>query len=68
MSKADRGHYFDEDAVCMDCGFDGAEWHYWKRSTYEGRASDCKEPLCTHVGRKTNEFAPREFEWGQEDV
>ncbi len=40
MSHADRGHYFDEDAVCVDCGFDGAEWHYWCRRTARVRMGE----------------------------
>lgn len=39
-------HEYDEDAVCIHCGFDGAEWSWWKRDTYEGRASDMEKPLC----------------------
>ncbi len=40
-------HDFDEDAVCRKCGFDGAEWHWWKHSTYEGRAQpEAKQPPC----------------------
>jgi hypothetical protein len=39
-------HEFDDDAVCIHCNFDGAEWSHWKRNTYEGRASDAKAPLC----------------------
>lgn len=45
-----RAHRFDEDAVCKICGFDGAEWAHWKRSTFEGQASDTKRPLCTQPG------------------
>lgn len=33
-----KKHDFDEDGNCFHCGFDGAEWHWWKTSTYEGRA------------------------------
>jgi len=39
-------HVFDEDGVCERCGFDGAEWVWWKRDTYEGRASDAVMPPC----------------------
>ncbi len=39
-------HHFDEGCVCSRCGFDGAEWHWWKHNTYEGRDSDAKEPEC----------------------
>lgn len=39
-------HEFDDDAFCIKCGFDGAEWYWWKHSTYEWRASDAKMPTC----------------------
>ncbi len=39
-------HDFDDDGCCTKCGFDGAEWHWWKHSTYEGKASDAKMPRC----------------------
>ena len=40
-------HDFDDDAVCRRCGFDGAEWHWWKHSTYEGRAQpEARQPRC----------------------
>ena len=42
-----RRHEWDDDGCCVHCNFDGAEWHWWKHSTYEGRAQpDAKEPLC----------------------
>ena len=41
-----RPHEFDDDACCIHCGFDGAEWAHWKRNTYEGKASDARQPLC----------------------
>lgn len=44
--EAILAHDFDDDGVCTKCGFDGAEWHYWKTQTYEGRASDLKSPPC----------------------
>lgn len=41
-------HEFDDDAVCIHCGFDGAEWHHWKHWTHEGKAHpEAKPPLCT---------------------
>ena len=40
-------HYFDDDAVCTLCGFDGAEWFHWKHNTHEGKASEQKQPSCT---------------------
>lgn len=40
-------HVWDDDACCIKCGFDGAEWAHWKRNTHEGKASDAKQPLCT---------------------
>jgi hypothetical protein len=54
-----RGHNFDEDAVCLDCGFDGAEWAHWKHHTWEGKASDAKRPQCTHIGRPVDVHPPR---------
>lgn len=40
-------HEWDDDGCCIQCGFDGAEWHWWKHSTYEGRAKpDAKQPPC----------------------
>jgi hypothetical protein len=42
-----RKHVLDRDCTCVLCGFDAAEFSWWKRSTYEGRASDATEPLCT---------------------
>lgn len=40
-------HQFDEDGICYHCNFDGAEWHWWKHSTYEGRANtEAKMPSC----------------------
>lgn len=45
-----NGHEFDDDAVCIHCGFDGAEWHHWKHHTYEGKAQpEAKQPLCTRA-------------------
>lgn len=41
-----RLHIFDQEAVCVKCGFDGAEWHRWKTLTVEGRASDERQPPC----------------------
>lgn len=45
-NKPYRHHEYDDDAVCVKCGFDGAEWSHWKKHTYEGRASDAKAPQC----------------------
>ena len=40
-------HEFDDDGCCIHCGFDGAEWHWWKHSTYEGKAQpNAKRPQC----------------------
>jgi hypothetical protein len=39
-------HRWDEDCVCVNCGFDGAEWWHWRHMTYEGKASTLKQPLC----------------------
>jgi hypothetical protein len=40
-------HTFDDDGVCTKCDFDGAEWHWWRYSTYEGRASSAAVPRCS---------------------
>jgi len=44
------GHELDEDAVCIHCGFDGAEHWHWSTQTYEGRAAaldgKANEPRC----------------------
>lgn len=46
--RSSTGHEWDDDAVCIHCGFDGAEWHHWKHHTYEGKAQpEAKPPLCT---------------------
>lgn len=40
-------HEFDDDGICVHCGFDGAEWHWWKHSTWEGRSQpDAVPPPC----------------------
>ena len=42
-----RDHEWDDDGCCIHCGFDGAEWHWWRHSTYEGRAQpEAKRPPC----------------------
>lgn len=47
-ARTKTGHEWDDDAVCIHCGFDGAEWHHWKHHTYEGKAQpEAKPPLCT---------------------
>lgn len=39
-------HSFDEDGVCTRCGFDGAEFVWWK-GTAEGRAfPEARMPAC----------------------
>lgn len=49
---ATPAHDFDEDGVCTRCGLDGAEWVWWKRDTYEGKANpDAKMPLCVQINR-----------------
>jgi hypothetical protein len=45
-------HEYDDDGVCVHCGFDGAEWHWWKHSTYEGRASTIERPDCKPKPRR----------------
>jgi len=45
------GHLFDEDCICIHCGFDGAEHWHWRTQTYEGRAAalngKADEPPCS---------------------
>jgi hypothetical protein len=41
-------HEFDDDAVCIHCGFDGAEWSWLKR---QGHVSEDQRPLCERSGR-----------------
>lgn len=41
-----RTHDYDEDGCCTKCGFDGAEWAWWKYHTYEGKASNAQQPEC----------------------
>lgn len=46
--RSSTGHEYDDDSVCIHCGFDGAEWHHWKHHTYEGKAQpEATPPLCT---------------------
>lgn len=41
------GHEWDDDAVCIHCGFDGAEWSHLKRYTHPDDANpEAKQPLC----------------------
>lgn len=40
-------HEWDDDGCCVHCGFDGAEWEWWKKETYEGRAQpEAEMPPC----------------------
>jgi hypothetical protein len=42
-----RRHEWDDDACCIHCGFDGAEWSHLKHNTWQGRAEpEAKPPLC----------------------
>lgn len=47
LQKVYKSHDWDEDGCCTKCGFDGAEWVWWKRHTYEGKASNAQQPECT---------------------
>jgi hypothetical protein len=50
LKKQRTEHEFDDDAACIHCGFDGAEWHHWKHNTYEGKAHpETKMPPCTRA-------------------
>lgn len=46
-AKRSGEHHWDDDCICLNCGFDGAEWWHWKHMTYEGKASTLKQPLCS---------------------
>lgn len=39
-------HDYDEDGICRHCGFDGAEWHWWRYNTHEGKAMQTPPPKC----------------------
>jgi hypothetical protein len=41
-----EGHQLDDDACCIVCGFDAAEWYWWRYSTDEGRALMTPIPFC----------------------
>jgi hypothetical protein len=65
-------HDFDAEGVCALCGFDGAEWHYWRYQTHEGRAKpEAKIPRC--VTQQEREYAeamrqgPTLEEWSEID-
>ena len=45
-------HTYDEDAVCIHCGFDGAEWHHWRFNTHEGHAMQTPAPSCNQQFNK----------------
>ena len=58
-----KGHLFDNDAVCVDCNFDAAEFSHWRNYTYEGKAQpEVKAPACTRGDRDHNQWLPREYE------
>lgn len=45
-ASAEPQHEWDDDGCCLHCGFDGAEWAWWK-TTYEGKARpDVQMPRC----------------------
>ena len=56
------GHEFDEDACCIHCGFDGAEWYWWRHNTYEGKDSEESQPDCKQ-GRRHLANSYSETEW-----
>jgi hypothetical protein len=46
--RSSSGHEYDDDSVCIHCGFDGAEWPHLRRHTHpDDRDPDAKAPLCT---------------------
>ena len=55
-----RHHEWDDDGCCIHCGFDGAEWHWWKHDTYEGRAQpEMKMPRCRQELPPLAQLRPR---------
>ena len=59
-------HDFDDDACCIHCGFDGAEWHQWRHNTWEGRAQpEARQPLCTVYDAGTRERNVADFRRGR---
>lgn len=58
-------HDFDDDACCIHCGFDGAEWHHWRHNTWEGRAQpEARQPECTVYDVATRERNIADFRRG----
>ena len=49
LAALKRLHDWDDDGCCVHCGFDGAEWHHWRYSTYEGRAKQTPIPPCNKI-------------------
>ena len=43
------GHDLDDDGVCVRCGWDGAEWHWWRYNTYEGMSLKTPAPECRNL-------------------
>lgn len=39
-------HEWDDDGCCVHCGYDGAEYVWWRRHTYEGLALKTPMPPC----------------------
>lgn len=62
-------HANDRDCVCTVCGFDGAEWYWWKNNTYEGRADEeTKMPECKPHDIKINEtLRELDYDYGYDD-
>lgn len=41
-------HDFDDDAVCVKCGFDGAEWWHYRQTQHpDDRDPNERQPECT---------------------
>lgn len=66
MTKTVRHHEWDDDGCCIHCGFDGAEWHWWKHSTYEGRAHpEARMPRCLTPNELVYVLGPTLEEWAE---
>jgi hypothetical protein len=49
LEQVTQQHELDEDACCIRCGFDAAEWWHLERQKPEGERDP--QPECTAVGK-----------------
>ena len=63
-----EGHYYDNDGVCIYCGFDGAEHHHMVNHTYEGRSGAYDQvPLCGMVNEEYRKRTKEDYLANQVD-